>query len=124
MGQMGRIWVGIGALDALVAVALAAAGAHALAARLEGHSGELFRTALQIQGWHALALIFCGLWLERAGLIGQLAPIAFLLGSILFCGAVYALAIGGIRLPSVAPIGGVTLMIGWLLLAISAFLRA
>ncbi|MBV8401068.1 MAG: DUF423 domain-containing protein, partial [Acetobacteraceae bacterium] len=41
-------------------------------------------------------------------------------GLVLFCGAVYALALGGLRLPAVAPAGGVLLMLGWLLLGIAA----
>lgn len=48
---------------------------------------------------------------------------AFALGVLLFCGAVYAVAIGGLRLPSVAPAGGMLMMLGWLLLGLSA-LRA
>jgi uncharacterized membrane protein YgdD (TMEM256/DUF423 family) len=38
----------------------------------------------------------------------------------LFCGAVYTLALAGLRLPMLAPIGGSLLMLGWALLAASA----
>jgi uncharacterized membrane protein YgdD (TMEM256/DUF423 family) len=51
------------------------------------------------------------------------AGAAFAVGLVLFCGAVYALALGGMRLPLLAPIGGSLLMLGWALLAASA-LRA
>jgi uncharacterized membrane protein YgdD (TMEM256/DUF423 family) len=39
---------------------------------------------------------------------------------VLFCGAVYGQELGWRRFPSVAPIGGFTLMAAWLLLGLSA----
>ncbi len=42
------------------------------------------------------------------------------MGLVLFCGAVYALALGGVRLGMVAPVGGTLLMVGWALLGLSA----
>jgi uncharacterized membrane protein YgdD (TMEM256/DUF423 family) len=83
----------------------------------------MLRNALQMQGWHALALLFAGLWAARGGIAAHLAGAAFVAGVLLFCGAVYLLALFGIRAPAVAPIGGTLLMLGWLLLAISAWRR-
>jgi uncharacterized membrane protein YgdD (TMEM256/DUF423 family) len=117
---MDKLWIGLGALAGLSAVAMAAAAAHlpltpaALAALREG---------VQMQGWHALALLFTGMWAGRGGRLAHLAGLAFSVGLLLFCGAVYGLALGGVRLASVAPTGGVLLMTGWALLGISA-LRA
>jgi uncharacterized membrane protein YgdD (TMEM256/DUF423 family) len=42
---------------------------------------------------------------------------------VLFCGAVYSLALAGVSWGFLAPTGGILLMIGWLLLGASA-LRA
>jgi uncharacterized membrane protein YgdD (TMEM256/DUF423 family) len=53
----------------------------------------------------------------------QGAGAAFLLGMILFCGAVWTVALTGRSLGSVAPMGGMLLMLGWLLLAVSAVLH-
>jgi uncharacterized membrane protein YgdD (TMEM256/DUF423 family) len=117
---MDRFLIVAGALAGLTAVAMAAFAAHG---KLAPEALAMLRNAVQMQGWHALALFGCGLWLGRGGGFALAAGLAFLLGLILFCGAVYALALGGLRLPRVAPTGGTILMLGWALLAISA-LRA
>ncbi|MBS0560993.1 MAG: DUF423 domain-containing protein [Proteobacteria bacterium] len=116
---MHRLWIGTGALAGLGAVAMAAYAAHGLAGA-DPAVQTMVRDAVQMQGWHALALIFCGLWAPRAGWLGHAAGAAFLIGLIAFCGGVYSLALAGLRLPSVAPTGGTVLMLGWLLLFLSA----
>jgi uncharacterized membrane protein YgdD (TMEM256/DUF423 family) len=117
---MTRLWIVLGAITGLTAVAMAAAVAHE---RLDADAIQWVRDALQMQGWHALALLFTGLWAARGGLAADLAGAAFALGVLLFCGAVYALALFGLHLPMLAPIGGSLLMLGWLLLGISALTR-
>jgi len=119
---MARLWIGAGAVAGLLAVALAALAAHGLDAIGPARLGML-RNALQMQGWHALALLACGLWAPRGGRLADCAGAAFLAGSLLFCGAVYALAWGGVSLGGLAPAGGMLLMLGWALLGLSA-LRA
>lgn len=116
---MDRLWVGLGALAGLGAVAMSALGAHGLG-HLDPAAQRMVHSAIQMQGWHALALVGCGLWAPRGGRIADLAGFAFLVGMILFCGAVYALGLGRLALGAVAPVGGTLLMVGWLLLAISA----
>jgi uncharacterized membrane protein YgdD (TMEM256/DUF423 family) len=121
---MHRLWIALGALLGLGAVALAAAGAHLLPQRLDARALDLVRTAVQIEAWHALALLFCGLWAERrCGLLVHAAAAAFVAGTLLFCGAVGALALGAVASATTAPFGGTLLMLGWLLLAASALRR-
>jgi uncharacterized membrane protein YgdD (TMEM256/DUF423 family) len=121
---MQRTWIGLGALSGLGAVIMAAVAAHALPANADPHTAEILRSAIQMQGWHALALLACGLWTERAGRLAarlaNCAAAAFTAGLLLFCGALYALALAANHLPTVAPIGGSLLMLGWALLAASA----
>ncbi|HET8995842.1 MAG TPA: DUF423 domain-containing protein [Acetobacteraceae bacterium] len=119
---MQRLWVGLGALAGLTAVGMAAVAAHGLDGLGPARLG-MVRNALQMQGWHALALLACGLWAPRGGWLADCAGAAFLLGLLLFCGAVYALAIAGAAVGILAPIGGSLLMLGWALLGVSA-LRA
>ncbi len=113
----------MGALAGVTAVAMAAAAAHALT----GLSPAMLRateSGVQMQGWHALALVACGIWAERRpGLLIHAAGAAFALGLILFCGAVYALTLAGVATGPVAPVGGTLLMLGWLLLGASALRR-
>jgi uncharacterized membrane protein YgdD (TMEM256/DUF423 family) len=81
-------------------------------------------SGVQMQGWHALALLGTGLWAPRGGRLADAAGAAFAVGSVLlFCGAVYSLALAGVSWGLLAPVGGILLMIGWVLLGASA-LRA
>jgi uncharacterized membrane protein YgdD (TMEM256/DUF423 family) len=81
----------------------------------------MVRSADQMLGWHALALLFCGLWAPRGGRLADAAGAAFTLGLLLFCGAVDTLALTGTSLGLLAPIGGTLLMLGWALLLVSAW---
>ena len=120
------VWMVVGALAGGSGVAMAAVAAHALPARLTPQALAGVHSAIQMQGWHAAALLFTALWVLRAGplpgLVGNLAGAAFAVGLVMFCGAVYAGDLAGVRLGPVAPTGGVLLMIGWVLLAVSAVL--
>jgi uncharacterized membrane protein YgdD (TMEM256/DUF423 family) len=121
---MHRFWFALGALAGLTAVGLAAWAAHGAPTRLDPVRLAMLANGIQMQGWHALALLAVGLWADRrGGLLPQLAGTAFALGLILFCGGVYAAAIGGVSLGPVAPTGGTVLMIGWALLFVSALWR-
>jgi uncharacterized membrane protein YgdD (TMEM256/DUF423 family) len=117
-----RLWVGAGALAGLSAVAMAAFAAHGLQG-YDPAAREMVAQAVQMQGWHALALLFCGVWAPRAGWLADAAGAAFVIGLLAFCGGVYSLALFGTRLPNVAPTGGTLLMLGWLLLFASALRR-
>ncbi len=114
---MDRVWIGLGSLAGLLAVGMAAATAHLLA---DPAAVAIAGRAVQMQGWHALALVATGLWVRRGGLPAQFAGAAFALGTVSFCGAVYALALGGLHLGPLAPVGGTLLMLGWALLGVSA----
>ena len=117
------MWIGLGALVGLATVAIAAGAAHALTARLGTSQLASVRSAVEIQGWHALALLFCGLWTGRGGALAHAAAGCFAAGLLLFCAGVYAAALGGVRLPMMAPLGGTILMLGWALLAASTVFR-
>ena len=116
---MERILIALGAVTGLLAVAAAAFAAHGL----EGGAAVTVGRAVQMQGWHALALLACGLWAPRGGWLALSAGAAFALGALLFCGAVYLSVLGGVRLGPVAPAGGLMLMLGWALLGLSALRR-
>lgn len=121
---MHRLWIALGALAGLLAVTLAAWAAHAAPRALEPARLAALDRALVLQGWHAPALLAAGLWAEqRGGILPHLAAGGLALGTLLFCGAVYASALGGVSLGPVAPTGGVLLMLGWALLLLSAALR-
>jgi uncharacterized membrane protein YgdD (TMEM256/DUF423 family) len=119
--DMQRLWIALGALAGLIAIAMAALAAHAFGS-LDPGALAMMRTAIEMQGWHALALLACGLWAPRGGRLADLAGAAFAAGTALFCGAVYMIVLGGSRLGIMAPAGGTLLMAGWLLLGLSALI--
>ena len=116
---MYRLWIGLGGLYGAGAVGMAAAAAHALSG-LPPAALHIVESGVQMQGWHALALVACGVWARDRGGLAHWAGGAFALGTALFCGAVYAIGLAGISLAAVAPTGGLLLIAGWLLLGASA----
>ncbi len=104
-----------GALLAACAVALGAFGAHGLRALLDDNALGWWQTAVQYQMWHALGLLALG----AARLPGGRLPAVLLtLGTVIFAGTLYAMALGGPRwLGAVTPLGGSLMILGWLMLA-------
>ncbi|QCG95692.1 DUF423 domain-containing protein [Azospirillum sp. TSA2s] len=123
MGVIDRIWIVFAALNGAMAVGTGAYASHALAAQPQAQ--EWFRIAGQYQMAHALALV---LLVALNGRIGgaalRVAGWLFVVGILLFCGTLYALAtVGPLPVPMTAPAGGWSFMLGWLALAV-AVLRA
>jgi uncharacterized membrane protein YgdD (TMEM256/DUF423 family) len=116
---MQRIWIGLGSLAGLGAVTMSAVMAHGLDS-LDPAALRIVASGVQMQGWHALALLAAALWSPRGGRLSHAAALAFAVGTLLFCGAVYERGLTGISLGPVAPSGGIILMLGWLLLGLSA----
>ena len=116
--------IAIAAIFGLLAVIAGAAGTHALRDTLDAGALRTFETATRFQMYHALALLAVGLlamrWQTR-WLIA--AAILFTLGTILFSGSLYILALSGIGIfGAIAPVGGVCLMAGWASLILAAFI--
>jgi uncharacterized membrane protein YgdD (TMEM256/DUF423 family) len=114
-----------GAVSAFLAVAAGAFGAHALRARLAPEMLQVFETGVRYQMYHALALLIAagvsGLSSHPAG---PWAGRLFLVGTVLFSGSLYALALTGIRgFGAITPFGGVAFLAGWICLAIAALRR-
>ena len=120
---MQRTWIALGALAGMTAVAMAAFAAHGLGG-LDAAAAGAVRSGIEMQAWHALALLACGLWASRGGRWADAAGAAFTLGIALFCGGVYAVGLGAVRLGIMAPVGGTLLMAGWALLGVSALIAA
>jgi uncharacterized membrane protein YgdD (TMEM256/DUF423 family) len=110
-----------GAVLAAVAVAAGAFGAHALAARLVPERLATWETASRYHMYPALALIALGAVAARwpAPLLSA-AGWLFIAGIVIFSGTVYALALGAPRwLGAITPLGGLSLIIGWIVLAVA-----
>jgi uncharacterized membrane protein YgdD (TMEM256/DUF423 family) len=112
-----RLWICAGAANGLIAVAMGAFSAHLLSERLSTQALGWVETGARYEMGHALALLAVA-WLAgrevRHPVALGVAGWAFLLGTILFSGALYVMALTGIKaLASVVPLGGVAFLIGW-----------
>ncbi len=119
-----RLLLLFAAASGALAVAAGAFGAHALRARLEPRMLEVFETAARYQMYHALALVavaFVATRAPNAATALQVSGWGFVLGTLLFSGSLYAMALTGIRgLGAITPIGGVCFLAGWVALGLAA----
>lgn len=117
-----KTFVLLGAINAFLAVAAGAFGAHGLKARLSADLLAIFETGARYHMYHALGLIGVGLiaHLKPSGAVNA-AGWAMLVGIVLFSGSLYALALSGVRiLGAVTPFGGVAFLVAWVLVAVAA----
>jgi uncharacterized membrane protein YgdD (TMEM256/DUF423 family) len=117
-GIIDRRLVAAGAVLTGLAVVLGAFAAHALQSRVGADALGWWHTAVEYQMWHALAVVALGL----AGLRWARLPAwLFVGGTVVFSGTLYAMALGAPRLlGAITPLGGLTLIAGWAVLAIRA----
>ena len=112
-------------LSLLVATIAGAVGSHALSFA-DGQALRSFETAVQFQFFHGLGVIALTL-VGVNGPGGRLRAAAawlMLAGTMLFCGSIYARALGAPGdIVALAPYGGVAFMVGWLAFAASVWLR-
>jgi uncharacterized membrane protein YgdD (TMEM256/DUF423 family) len=119
------IWLAVGALNGLLAVAAGAFAAHTLENTLPPERLDPFKTAAQYHLIHALAMCIAAIVHRAAGYrSARYAAIFFFAGILLFCGSLYGLALSGIRqLGMITPFGGVAFLAGWACLAWAGFSR-
>ena len=115
-----RRCIATGALLMLAGVILGAFGAHLLEGRLAARQLASYQTGVTYQLLHALGLVLVGLVGQAAGVATRLRWSARLMlaGIFFFSGSIYLMTAGAPRwLGAVAPVGGLSFMAAWLLLA-------
>lgn len=122
---MDRLFVALGSTSALIAVAAGAFGAHALRARLSPEYLAVFETAARYQMYHALALLAVAWATTRwPGPLLNWAGWLLVVGTVLFSGSLYGLALTGVRwLGAITPLGGAAFLAGWLCLTLAVLRR-
>lgn len=110
------------AISGFVLVAFGAFGAHVLSQSLGQTEMEWLHTGLEYQAYHTLAIIGLGAAMLRRANIWFYWSSAFLaLGTVLFSGSLYCLALSHLRFwVFVTPAGGFCFLIGWFLMLIGA----
>ena len=116
---MTQIILIFGSLYGALAVIFRAFGAHALKKRFNQVQLKSFETGVKYQMYHAIVLLVIGFNISNPN---SLMGISFILGVFLFSFSIYALVLSDslgkklIFLGPVTPIGGLFLIIGWILL--------
>jgi len=107
----------------MLAVIAGAFGAHGLRAKLSPADLDVWHTAVQYHFWHALAFALAAIMRPRGSAV-RWAMWLFAVGVALFCGSLYALALG---MPNwigiITPFGGLAFIIGWIALGIALVRR-
>ena len=121
-----RILLIIGSLFAALSVLLGAFGAHVLKNRLSIEDLAIFETAVRYQMYHALGILLMGV--ASFYLTEKLVSIPayfLILGIIIFSGSLFLLVFTNLRwFGAITPVGGLCLIIGWLLLAYNIYFNA
>jgi uncharacterized membrane protein YgdD (TMEM256/DUF423 family) len=120
----GSRWIAFAGVSGAVSVIAGAFAAHGMDADTQAAQIGWLHTGSQYEALHALAILAVAALAGNGHLkapTARAAQILFAVGSIVFPGALYAMALGGPSLlGAVAPIGGLAFILGWLALALAA----
>ena len=122
---MDRKIIATAAILGMTSVILGAFGAHALKDLLEADKIATFETGVRYQMYHALLLLFVG----GSNILSAKAKKSIyylcIIGVLLFSGSIYLLATDSLNsinfkaIGFITPIGGLLLIIGWLVLIVN-----
>ena len=120
-----RFWIFLAGLFGAAGIGALAYQSHGLAqvAGMDAQRLRDFAAAADIVRYQALALLGAALLTARMPWAANLAALAFAAGTFLFSSPLAAFALTGIRRAMwLAPIGGTTLITGWLVIAVCALI--
>lgn len=120
---MSKLTLSIAAISGALAVCFGAFGAHMLKNMIDVSSIQLWKTAVEYQFYHTLALTFLAIAPHKLGRLKKLSALFFTLGIILFSGSLYSLALrsqiiwlNSTILGPITPLGGLCFILGWICL--------
>ena len=111
----------LASISAFGGVAMGAFGAHGLRSTLTPELMMVYQTAVNYQMWHALGLGIVATLMQNHSNSKLLYYAGWCMfgGIIVFSGSLYLLSISGTRwLGAITPLGGMSFLIAWALLAI------
>ncbi|HEX6594008.1 MAG TPA: DUF423 domain-containing protein [Bacillota bacterium] len=113
-----KLFLILGVMNGFLAVALGAFGAHGLEGKVSEQSLKTWEKAVNYQMFHTMALLVVGVLRSKfqSGTL-TVAGWLFFIGILLFSGSLYFYSTTGIKgLAMITPFGGVTFLIGWVIL--------
>lgn len=117
----GKLFLITGSVFALLAVVLGAFAAHGLQHTVDAKSLTVFHTAVEYQFYHSFALLLTGLFshLFKPSKLLKSAGLFFIGGTLIFSGSLYAYVLTSNKVfGMITPIGGLSFIIGWILLTL------
>ena len=121
-----NIFITTGAIFGALGIIFGAFGAHALKKIFNDEQLKNFETGVKYQMYHALLLVIIGLNLNFITNYKTLLYYSLTLGIVLFSFSIYGLCISSARnnkikiLGPITPIGGLLLLLGWVVLFLNA----
>ena len=113
-----RPWIVVSGVMGFLGVAFGAFGAHILKSSLTPEMMEIYKTGVQYQLIHSVAMLSIAL----SGSVKYLkSEIFFLIGIILFSFTLYIYAVTEVKFfAMLTPLGGILLLAGWVILFLKA----
>lgn len=111
--------ISTGAIFGMLAIILGAFGAHALKKVLSVEELSTFETGVRYQMYHALFLLFIGMFQEISQKTKKIIYYLVIFGVLFFSGSIYLLATNKLTIFDfkiigfVTPIGGLLLIVAW-----------
>ena len=115
----------LGGIYGTLSVILGAFGAHALKKRFSEDQLKSFETGVKYQMYHAIVLLIAGITFPFLSGIQIVMGWCFIIGILLFSFSIYGLTWSSAQgkkikiLGPVTPLGGLLLVVGWILLTIN-----
>ena len=114
---MKNYWITTGGIFGFLAVMLGAFGAHGLKETLSPEMMDIFRTGVLYHLIHSVIILVIGISGNRKFFK---AALMFTIGIILFSFSLYLYSVTSIKtFAMITPLGGVSFLIGWLMVIIS-----
>src|SRR5690625_1027441 len=113
-----KVFLILGVINGFLAVALGAFGAHGLEGKVTEKMLATWEKAVLYQMFHTMAIFVAAFAMFKVQAVSLMwSGWLFVLGIILFSGSLYIYSTTGIKmLAMITPFGGVTFLIGWILL--------
>ncbi|MBM7653946.1 DUF423 domain-containing protein [Neobacillus cucumis] len=118
-----KAFIIVGAINAFLAVALGAFGAHGLKDRLDAYYLDIWKTGVTYQMFHAIGILIIAMLLGKVPMSSLFNWSGWLMlaGIIFFSGSLYILSLTKVGvLGAITPIGGVCFLAAWVLMIIGA----
>ena len=118
-----KLYIITGSVFAALAILFGAFGSHALKEKLTLEQLEIYDIATRYLMFHALGIFAIGiLGYQVPSEILTLSLLLMVLGILIFSGSLYLISLAGYKkLGMVTPIGGLALIISWLMVAYNIY---